>query len=379
MTNHPSKSSQIWEPPARQRGISALAAAILSRWLRHTLLLMLLCGSPSVLAQTAQSESDLIMARIHASALVLGSDARNSKLAHEQLEKLAEFLAGNLAFAILHESGHAVIADMSLPVLGQEEDAADTYAIIAMLRMGTVATHGVLTSAAKGWFYSDRNDRDHGAPFDYYDNHGLDVQRAYRIVCLMVGADQEKFKGLADETKLSEQRQDSCSADYADARWSWDQVLKSHRRSPEQPRTEISVVYGEAKGHLDIYRRFFASIQVAEVSAGHLADSLVWRGPFAIEWQTCGSAGAHWQFSARKPIVCYELADEFARLIATTATSRSRPRKSVCPRSARTSRRNCTARRIDMAFLFQMLADQPRRHLGKSRAGPDTDLPTWIL
>lgn len=296
--------------------ISPLGGAARSRRLAVAFILILLCGLSHAFAQTAlESESDMIIARIHEAEKLLVNDARNTKLSPAKLRNLADFLAGNLSFAILHETGHALIADMSLPVLGSEEDAADTYATVAMLTMGTVATQGALEGAAKGWFYSDRNDFLHGAPFDYYDTHGLDVQRAYRIVCLMVGSDPDKFNGLADDTKLPEERRDSCAADYADAKWSWVKALTPYyRKSPDLPRTTISVVYGDAKGHLDIYRRFVEAIQMSEIAAGHLADAFLWRAPFAIDWQTCGEAGAHWQFKSRKLLVCYELADEFARL-----------------------------------------------------------------
>jgi hypothetical protein len=280
------------------------------------LILILLCGLPRAFAQTAlEVEANATIARIHEAEKLLRNDTRNAKLSPERLRKLADFLAGNLSFAILHETGHALIADMSLPVLGLEEDAADTYATVAMLTGGSVAYEGALAGAAMGWFYSDRNDRMHGAPFDYYDTHGLDVQRAYRIVCLMVGSDEDKFKRLADETKLPEERRDSCQADFADAKWSWVKALTPHyRKTPDLPRTTISVVYGEAKGHLDVYRRFAEAVQMSEIAAGHLADAFLWRAPFAINWETCGEAGAHWQFKSRKLLVCYELADEFARL-----------------------------------------------------------------
>ena len=32
----------------------------------------------------------------------------------------------------------------------------------------------------------------------YYDEHGLDWQRAYQIVCLMVGSNPDQFGQLAD-------------------------------------------------------------------------------------------------------------------------------------------------------------------------------------
>jgi hypothetical protein len=42
----------------------------------------------------------------------------------------------------------------------------------------------------------------------------------------MVGSDDEKFNDLAKETKLPEDRRDSCAGDYSNAAYSWDLVLK---------------------------------------------------------------------------------------------------------------------------------------------------------
>ena len=46
---------------------------------------------------------------------------------------------------------------------------------------------------------SARRDRKEGETPDYYGRHGLNEQRAYQIVCLMVGSDPVKFKAVADE------------------------------------------------------------------------------------------------------------------------------------------------------------------------------------
>ena len=72
----------------------------------------------------------------------------------------------------------------------------------------------------------------------------MDLQRAYYIVCLMVGGQPDKFAGLAEEVKLPEERQGTCQGDYSNASWSWEQVLKPHMRKPEDPKTKITVVYG---------------------------------------------------------------------------------------------------------------------------------------
>ena len=66
------------------------------------------------------------------------------------------------------------------------------------------------SGAAQGWFLNDRRDQQTGEKPPYYDEHNLSQQRAYQILCLMVGSDPNKFKGLADEMKLPESRQATC-------------------------------------------------------------------------------------------------------------------------------------------------------------------------
>jgi hypothetical protein len=52
-------------------------------------------------------------------------------------------------------------------------------------------------------------------------------------------ASASKFKELANEAKLPKERQDSCAGDYSNAVYSWDLLLKPHRRAPDQPKTKI--------------------------------------------------------------------------------------------------------------------------------------------
>jgi hypothetical protein len=51
---------------------------------------------------------------------------------------------------VLHEKAHASITQMGLPVLGKMEDAADTFAALRLIRVGSDFRHRVLTNAAKG-------------------------------------------------------------------------------------------------------------------------------------------------------------------------------------------------------------------------------------
>jgi hypothetical protein len=246
-------------------------------------------------------------------APLLGSLVAQS-LPKIESQGLAEFVNGNMLFVLCHEMAHAAITQMGLPVLGRAEDAADSFAAVRMIRLGSVFSHRVLAEAATGWFLSDRRDQKTGEKINYYDEHGINQQRAYQIVCLMVGSDKNKFKDLASETELPEARQDSCAMDYSTASNSWDLVLKPHLRAADQPKTKVDVVYGEAKGRLEANARAARSILLLETVAEHVGEEFVWPAPFSLEMQSCGFPNASWTLATRKLTLCYELAADFEEL-----------------------------------------------------------------
>ncbi len=204
-----------------------------------------------------------------------------------------------MLFVLLHELAHVSITQMGLPVLGRMEDAADSFAALRLINVGSEFSHRVLADAAEGWFMAHRRDEKMGEDLAFYAEHGLSRQRAYHIVCLMVGSDDEKFKDLADETKLPQARQDTCAGDYSNAAFSWGLLLKPHRRAPDRARTKIEVVYGAAAGRDAIARQVARSTRLLETVAEHAADEFVWPAPFTLKMQSCGFANARWSIPTR--------------------------------------------------------------------------------
>ena len=172
----------------------------------------------------------------------------------------------------------------------------------------------VLVQAARGWFLMARRDRKEGDMLQFYDAHGLDKQRAYEIVCLMVGSNEDQFKELADWVQMPASRQDTCAGDYSNAQFSWNAELKPHLRAPDQPKSKIDVVYEPVAGKLDVYARSFRAIGFLETIAGYAADLVVWPHQISLVMQSCGDANAEWNIAVRKEILCYEMADDFVDL-----------------------------------------------------------------
>jgi hypothetical protein len=270
-----------------------------------------------------KAESEKFQTRIEATARTLRDNPRYRNASPKYLEGVTEFVTGNMLFVLLHELGHTVITQMGLSVLGKMEDAADSFASQKLIRVGSVFSNQVLTDAARGWFFADRRDRKTGDTVAYYDEHGLNQQRAYQIVCYMVGSDGDKFKALATEVKLPGERQDTCAGDYSNAANSWATMLKPHRRMPDQPKAKIEVVYGPATGRLETIGQMVRSIQLLEVVAEGAATELVWPAPFMLEMQQCGFPNARWDLPSHKLILCYELAADFEELYRDFGTAQA--------------------------------------------------------
>lgn len=281
------------------------AAGLICAWL--------VAASPAS-AQYAAEKAAAFQQRVDEAARIMDSSPRLRDLSHERRRGIVLFVTGNMLFTLLHEIGHAHITEMGLPVLGREEDAADSFAVVTMLKVGSGFSHDVLVQATTGWFLNAYRDEKEGAKLPFYDVHGLDRQRAFQIVCLMVGSDPDRFKDLAEKIDMPEERQSTCQGDYSNASWSWETLMKPHRRALTQAKTKIETVYGTGEGDLGAFAESFRMLRLLETVADQASEEFVWRRPFRLEMQTCGGSNAQWDVATRKLTLCYEMGAEFAQL-----------------------------------------------------------------
>ncbi len=270
-------------------------------------------------AQPAQQQSK-VLSGIDEAIKVIGTLPRVKKMSPQAKRQLVEFVMGNTLFAMAHEIGHGLITEMNMPVLGREEDAADSFAVVNALKMASVFTERVLIEAAKGWVLAGKRDKKQGKPLAFYDEHGLDLQRAYNVVCFMVGSNPEKYKALAADTKLPKYRQTSCVVDWKNTAWSWDEMLKPHLRSVDQPKVTIKVKYQDEEKY-PIQARVLRQLGLLEAFATNAADRYAWPNPFSIVARSCGEANARWSSASRSMTLCYELVNEFVELFLDSSTS----------------------------------------------------------
>jgi hypothetical protein len=130
-----------------------------------------------------------------------------------------------IAFILEHEFTHALINIYNLPVLGKEEDAADTLATLLLLK----SPKGDKLALGAAEFWADFSGRQNPpAIADYADAHSLDLQRAYSIICDIAGSNQERYNEINQAGILPKGDIQSCPAQYQEDVKSFTQVLQPH-------------------------------------------------------------------------------------------------------------------------------------------------------
>jgi hypothetical protein len=136
-------------------------------------------------------------------------------------------------FSFYHELGHALIDAYKIPVVGEEEDAADSMAAVMILHYFTNGPQILLDNT--DYFDNARLAGD-SEENQYWDEHALNEQRYYRLLCYAYGKSPayiEKQLPDYDDEELTLQkfltaRKDYCEREYTKLNNNWVTLLQPH-------------------------------------------------------------------------------------------------------------------------------------------------------
>ncbi|MFC4608743.1 DUF4344 domain-containing metallopeptidase [Streptomyces maoxianensis] len=127
---------------------------------------------------------------------------------------------------LFHETAHALVDVLGLRTSGREEDFADQFAALMLLRKG-VSGERQLLAAAEAWRLSavTNEDVDSGT-----DEHSSDSQRAVNHLCYVYGSASGRHQNLVGADDLPADRAKGCAREWSTVRASWMTALGPHLR-----------------------------------------------------------------------------------------------------------------------------------------------------
>lgn len=131
-----------------------------------------------------------------------------------------------VSFVFFHELGHALVDAYDLPITGREEDAVDQLSVL-LLADGTEEGEQMVFDAAVSFSKQASGELDELA---FADEHSLDQQRYYNIVCLLYGQNPKKFAALVNDGTLPQSRAERCGEEFARVDKAWDSLLAPHTK-----------------------------------------------------------------------------------------------------------------------------------------------------
>lgn len=149
------------------------------------------------------------------------------KAAGESDDTAYEKMNNAVRFAFLHEVGHALIDAYKLPIMGNEEDAADRCSAYISLEE---VQDGVKYVTAAADAFAIESKMSNSANRNMADEHLLQEQRFYNSLCMIYGSNPTKYEYILADGYLPEARAVRCPSEYERNIQSWRDLLKPWRK-----------------------------------------------------------------------------------------------------------------------------------------------------
>ena len=154
-----------------------------------------------------------------------GGAVRTEKASPEKGDgKVSEFAENVLMHVVLHEIGHGLVREFDLPILGNEETLADTFATYYIATHMPERAMAILEARVSSLMIEAREVP--RTEWTVKGEHNSDARRAYQIVAIAMAVDSGKFEPLASLVDMN-QSDIRKAVDYgSEIQRSWRRILK---------------------------------------------------------------------------------------------------------------------------------------------------------
>ncbi len=236
------------------------------------------------------------------------------------------YVVGNTLLILYHELAHALVDAGGLPSLGQEEDAADDFALVELVVRLQAAANDSAEQAkfrAYGFAFVDlwlKSALETGVPTagDYFDQHALDLQRHFNSACVLYGGSTHLFGELTKVFELDDEAmRERCRDRYFAAYDGWSYTLDTFgllQTPAAAQHPDLLIEFAPAKRSQ--HSRWQALAEEADEFRQlqeHFSQTYALGQPLRIVFESCDTENAFYYPRLKKISLCYELMNAFSR------------------------------------------------------------------
>ena len=234
------------------------------------------------------------------------------------------FVLGNVGFALLHEFGHVVIRTFDIPLLGLEENSADTLAAVSLILLdrerpeaGFGEVLGV-TALAQEFVWESGLEREQSEVI-LWAQHDLSARRFARLVCLIYGSNPDRYAWVAKAADMEEIRAEGCRDEWRIAERAMHWVRETYGIPPNkrasQPSAAIDVSYGTPLDPTETaLTEMLRQSELLERLARYMQTQFAFPEPITIRLTHCRAPNAYWDEEYREVTLCFELMTAFLKI-----------------------------------------------------------------
>jgi hypothetical protein len=231
------------------------------------------------------------------------------------------FAVSNAYGALYHEFGHLFVDQFQLPLLGNEEYAADAIATLLIVRFGGDAAYDISFDTVDGYLRSaDIYGAEKLDEVDFNSEHGMDQQRAAQMTCLLVGANPADFTDLANQMGMEAERQEACAGEFDQARSGWERLVADHVRGTGPEGAPLTITYEDA-GSYEPMARLLRDNNVLETVASVITTEFRLVAPATMRAALCGEENAFYDPADGSVTLCYEYVQLYFDMVADPANA----------------------------------------------------------
>ena len=233
-----------------------------------------------------------------------------------------QFLSGAASHTIHHEIAHMLIDRLQLPVVGREEDAADQYAWLQMIRRWReTGNQAPIRAAILLWHLEHRRASSEDDRVPAWSEHSSDRQRLFLGICLVAGLEPGVFGDLAAQYGMPEDRLDACNEEAELIEAAWLDLLDLAEPAGSL-RAELVIeetaADGSAASGIDP-RLAEMAVRRGVIPARRILDELNtvlgFEVTVGLRFASCGEADAFYDPEAAEVLICFEEINGYVDLL----------------------------------------------------------------